>query len=393
MSGSCMRIAGLALAALLTATASLPAQDYFEQKKRELAIQAQQTAADVATALEKSRQLEKTDAAEAKALLDKSLLSVSDSNALDDKQRAELRGKLLARLKEVNATMREQGSSAGTASKAAADKAARAEKELQESAKFNDQSKSIFDNAKSKIDTSKKMAEARSQVNQMQAKGFTDIALSVDKAAAGTKEQRITDYFIQKSEKRKSSNLSKSEVSLLKALNSTLSVDFDKQGLKEVMNYLAEKTGINIFPDAASLKDAGVEDYDAKVSFKANKVTVRTVLKKVLADVGLTYVIKEGNLQVITPDRAKDYLVTRIYPVGDLVTPFDMRWGPVANQVQMMQQANSLIQMIVTTVDPATWVSPGGGGYGTIYFDPATKALVVRHTAEMHYMLGGGFGQ
>jgi hypothetical protein len=391
MSGPCVRIAGLTLAVILVVAASAPAQDFFEQKRRELAIQAQQTAADVTAVLDKSRKLEKTDASQAKALLNKSLLTVNDSVALDDKQRAELRGKLLSRLKEVEASVREQASD--TSGKSAADKSARAEKEQQALSKLQAQQKSVYDQAKQTIESGRKSLDDQQQLRAAREKGFSDIAMSVNKSAAGTKEQRITEYFIQKSEKRKTSNLSKEEVALLKALNSTISVNWDKQNLKDVMNELADKTGINIFPDAGSLKDAGVEDYDAKISFKANKVTVRTVLKKVLADVGLTYVIKEGNLAVITPDRAKDYLVTRIYPVQDLIAPFDMRWGPMANQYQMMQQANMLIQMIVTTVEPSTWVGMGDRGYGTISFDFATNSLVVRHTAEMHYMLGGGFGR
>jgi hypothetical protein len=49
--------------------------------------------------------------------------------------------------------------------------------------------------------------------------------------------------------------------------------------------------------------------------------------------------------------------------------------------------------MIISTVDPASWQGVSERGYGTISYDPATMSLVVRQTAEMHYMLGGGLGK
>jgi hypothetical protein len=147
--------------------------------------------------------------------------------------------------------------------------------------------------------------------------------------------------------------------------------------------------GLQIFVDEASLKEAMIE-YDTPVGFKHKKVTVRTILKKVFADLGLTYVIKDGAIQVITPEKVKDYLVARAYPVADLVAPFDMRMPPYAQKVQMFQAAQQLMQMIVNMIEPASWVGIGDRGYGTIFYDPATMSIIVRHTAEMHYQLGGG---
>jgi len=392
MSAICVRLASLTLLAALIAGSSVRGQDYFEQKKRDLAVQAQQTVVEVTAALEKSKNLEKASAAEAKTLLEKSLLSVNDASALDDKQRADLRGRLLARLKEVDATAREQKAKVEVASKAAADKAEREEKERQSQAKLQSQQKAPFDFANDRVSSAKKGVEAQNQVNRDKEKGFTNVSLGVLKSASKTEEERITAYFIAKSELRKTNKLSKEETALLKALDTRMDVNFNKNSFKEVLEYLGEKTGVNIFPDAGSLRDAQV-DYDTQVTFKANKVTLRTVLKKILADLGLTYVIKEGNVQVIRPDRVKDYLVTRTYPVLDLIAPFDMRWGPVANRVQMNQQANGLIQLIVSTIDPTSWQGVDPQGYGTISFNPGTMSLIVRHTAEMHYMLGGGLGR
>ena len=277
------RLFGLALVAALAATPFLQAQDYFEQKQRELAVQAQQTVAEVTGVLEKSKKLEKTSAAEAKSLLQKSLLSVNDSSALNDQQRADLRGRLLARLKEVDATEREQRAGNNLSNKAAADKAACEDKERLALEKLQGQQKSLYDQSKDHVDGAKKLLDSQSDLRVAREKGLTNATLDVLKANSKTQEQRITSYFVAKSEQRKANKLSKEETALLKALNSTLSVDFDKNSFKQVMEYLSEKAGVNIFPDSGSLKDAGVE-YDTPVTFKAGKVTVRTALKKILGD-------------------------------------------------------------------------------------------------------------
>jgi hypothetical protein len=389
MSGSCARLLVL-VAAVVVAVPAASGQDYFEQKKRELAVEAQKVTADANAALEKSRELEKTDAAQAKALLQKNLLAISDSVALDSKQRADLQKRLSDRVREVEATAREQKARNDQAAKAAADKAAREEKDRMEKAKAGTQGKSVYDQAKDRVDGTKKTVDKYEELRYMREKGVTDIALDIDKTSTKMTEERITKYFIEKSEMRKNQKLTKEEVALLKALNSTISVDFNGDKLKDVLQFIQDKTGINIFIDEASMKDAGA-DYSSEVKFKANKVTVRTVLKKVFADLGLTYVIKEANIQVITPDRTKDYLVTRVYPVQDLIAPFsNLKYDPYAQKAIMAQQAQGLMQMIVNTVEPASWQGIGERGYGTIMYDPARMAIIVRHTAEMHYQLGGG---
>ncbi len=393
MSGSHARLFGLAVLAGLATLLPLRADDYFEQKKRELALEAQKTTADVQTAIETSRQLEKKDPAAAKALLDKRLLEVNDSVSLDDKTRNDLRSKLKTRLSQVEATVREQKALADSKSKYDADRAAAEERDRMEKAKLYGQSKSPYDQAKDRIDGTKKNLDTTSSLKDTREKNIVDMRLADEKLYAQMgKEQRITQHFIDVSEKRKQ-KLTAQEVKLLKALNSTITVEFNKDSLKSVLEQLAERVpDVSIFLDEASLKDVGIEDYsDARVTFRKNKVTVRTLLKKVFGDLGLTYVIKEGAINVITPDRMKDYMVTRTYPIGDLVGPFDnLNYNPNAQKAIAWQQAQQLIQMIVTQIEPASWQGNSERGYGSIYYDEVRRVLVVRHTAEMHYMLGGG---
>jgi len=121
---------------------------------------------------------------------------------------------------------------------------------------------------------------------------------------------------------------------------------------------------------------------------------MRTLLKKVFGDLGLTFAIKDAAVQVITPDRIKDYMVSRAYPVGDLISPVaNARMPQLAQKAYMYNQAQQLMTTIMNMVEPSSWQGMSEKGYGTITYNEGTMSIVVNHTAEMHYMLGGALGR
>jgi hypothetical protein len=188
--------------------------------------------------------------------------------------------------------------------------------------------------------------------------------------------------------------LTEKEVNLLKALNSTMSVEYKDDKFKAVIGHLMEKTGLTIIIDEGSLRDQNI-DYDADtVTFEVKKATVRTILKKILGDKGLTYIIKEGTIQVMTPKKARESLVTRTYQIDDLVSPspqMQMMFGPFITQLKMQQNAQQLANLIASMIEPDSW-QPNGPN--SIQFFAPTKSLIIRASAEMHYQLSspGLFG-
>jgi hypothetical protein len=162
-----------------------------------------------------------------------------------------------------------------------------------------------------------------------------------------------------------------------------MTAPFKDEPLSSVLNYLQEKTGQVIILDDASLREAMVEKDDL-VSFPKTKVTFRTILRKILGDKGLTYVIREGTIQVVTPQKARDLMVVRTYPVGDLVTPIQPV-GPFGNFGWSQQNAQILIDQIKSTVDPSIWEQGG-----SIVYNQATRSLLIRAPAEVHFQLGFG---
>jgi hypothetical protein len=192
-------------------------------------------------------------------------------------------------------------------------------------------------------------------------------------------------------EKRTRPKMTPEEEKVMKALTQPVTIDLKDSTLEAVIGLLREKTGLPINdPPKPILEEKGIT-YQTPISVSLSEVTTRTVLKKVLSDVGLTYIVKGGAVQITTPERAKETLTVRTYYIGDLLTfAPEVRFNPYAQQVQA-QAVNDIIGLIVGSVDPDSWWTKGGPG--RIVFDPRTGSLIVSQTAEIHYMLSMGRGR
>jgi hypothetical protein len=202
-----------------------------------------------------------------------------------------------------------------------------------------------------------------------------------------------SDYALPSDWKAKSKNRARAdavpmtakEKAIMQALNTPISVSFRDSPFEAVIEYLRTLTGVPIAVDKSVLDAAGVT-YETKVSVRLPEVSLRTVLRRVLGEVGLTYVVKDEAIQVITPQQAREMVVTRVYPIRDLITGdwFDVSFG--WDEFVAARNAAMLIDLIKHTIEPASWDSAGGPG--TVVYDAARRALVIRQTAEFHGVLG-----
>lgn len=190
------------------------------------------------------------------------------------------------------------------------------------------------------------------------------------------------------------------EKAILRSLSETTTepIHWDNVSFEKVLKELEKLLGQPIVVDENELKEANV-DMNTPVSVRLPKgVTKRTVLRTVLSRVGLEYVVKNEVIEVMTPKRAEQQLVTRYYPIADLLGLNGwfgaFSFTPLGQWLQAQQeaiQAAQLIQIITTTVAPESWRQPdGSGGPGTIVYDPVRKVLIVRNRAEVINALGGG---
>ena len=240
-----------------------------------------------------------------------------------------------------------------------------------------------------------RLADARYMVAQQQ-EGFLLAMRSVDKSAIMPKDPDI-DFDVKRwreiSKLRMKSTLTKKEEALLKALDSPINLGYKDAPFDEVMKALSTALGKDILLDKSALESAMI-DSNTPTTINVRGVAVRTALRKVLQDRGLTYIIKDESIQVVTLDRAKETLVTRVYHVGDLVNaigPFGgvLQWGPQLNMMQVQENANQLIDMI-KKIDADSWKDRGGNGVITFHWP--SMSIIVRQTSEFHARFGGSIG-
>lgn len=201
----------------------------------------------------------------------------------------------------------------------------------------------------------------------------------------------------EKSERRKmyaAPRLSARERAILQALNSPVTVNFKEEKFQEVLEYLSTLMGQSIVMTRADLNDASIS-YETPVTLNVKGVAARTVLRKVLGEFGLTYVIKDESIQVVPLSKARELMVVRTYYIGDLMgvrggpgDPLTNLFGPGLGQVAAMQNIASVIEMIQTSVDPSSWQI--NNGPGAVYFHFPSMSLVVKQSAEVHNMIASG---
>jgi hypothetical protein len=145
--------------------------------------------------------------------------------------------------------------------------------------------------------------------------------------------------------------------------------------------------GVPFIADPQAMTEVGINN-ESPITLTTNKIATRTLLKKLLAELNLTYVIKDETVYITTAARAKDMMTVRTYYVGDLASAVDIRFGPFLSALQAQQNLAMLVNMITQSIEPSSWEV--NGGTGTITYDPITMSLIVKQSAEVHYSIRGG---
>jgi hypothetical protein len=110
------------------------------------------------------------------------------------------------------------------------------------------------------------------------------------------------------------------EQKILETLDKQVSFEFIDMPLKDVAAYIQETYGINVVLNTKALDDAVISQ-DTPVNRTLKGISMRSALRLILKELGLTYVIRNEVLEITTPEDAESELITKVYPVGDLVVP------------------------------------------------------------------------
>jgi len=126
---------------------------------------------------------------------------------------------------------------------------------------------------------------------------------SVDLASTGSAEQKI-----------------------FQQLEAETKIQFIDTPLEEVVGYLKQLHGIEIQIDNRALEDVGLST-DTPVTRNIEGISLRSALRLMLKELDLTYIVANEVLMITTPEEAESELITKVYPVADLVLPVSAQVG------------------------------------------------------------------
>lgn len=409
------------LALVLLTGPRAAAQDLLEQYKRQQEIYAQKVEAELNVALVQAQRLQATEPVKAVDLLKLTLTKIEADPSLTRERKDSFVRQIKARLRLAEADAARPAPPEPKAGPAVTQQAVAQQqaKETEEISKTLAQIHALQRDGRS--DEANRLAQGllKQYPNQMATLGAGRIntvrdvvvnaralrteannrvlanQLSADRSALPpSRDVEFPADWQQRVAKRTSMNgppLTDKEKTIMKSLATPMTVGFNDERFEDIIGKLADVLNQPILLDKQSLADAQVTS-DTTYSLKQLKnVPARTILRKVLGDLGLAYVIKDETIQVLTQERAARETVSKTYYIGDLLAggmfnQAGVRFVPWVDQLQAMQNVNTIIQMI-QNIDPPSW--QGNGGFGTVSFHAPTMSLIIKQTSELHNMIGG----
>jgi hypothetical protein len=242
------------------------------------------------------------------------------------------------------------------------------------------------------------------EVKEVHAKQIENIRLALvdlQKSATMAKlDYELPADWKEKTERRKP-QLNPKLKAVIAALRTPVDIDKNNAPLTDVLKALSTAMGQPIVLDKATMQDSGIDQSTMTTVSPGTTVSARTALKMALANHGLTYVIKDNTIHVVTRDKAASMMETRVYYIGDLVTPLGGGFvgvpgrysAPTTDPDQVRKNVENLIKQIKDSIDPNSWRGGPSDGRGEITYHPASMALVVKASAEVHGMMANTFNK
>jgi hypothetical protein len=206
-------------------------------------------------------------------------------------------------------------------------------------------------------------------------------------------------------------------------------IKLDQVRLEDAIDFIRRVSGANIHVNWRALEGAGVSR-KTLISMQLSDVPMRTVLRTMLRQASgenqLTFYVDENVIEITTREIADSELITRVYPVEDLVAEVPNFIGPsfdlqnqtnqtsgggggggggssgqslfgsggtgangdvIGQQTTKLQRGQSLAQTIEQTIQPSVW-RDNGGVASIRYFN---GHLIVRAPRSVQEAIAGRF--
>jgi uncharacterized membrane protein YgcG len=163
--------------------------------------------------------------------------------------------------------------------------------------------------------------------------------------------------------------VSTEEARLNEALSKKGDFSFGDEPLSDVVAGLSEYLSAELFLDVKALEDIGLGT-DTPVTINMQGVTARSMLRIMLQQLDLTWVIRDEAIVITTLEAAEAELKDLVYPVADLLR----------NGKGELNTSDELIELITRIASPDMWDEVGGpGSIVSIY-----GMLLISQTDEVH---------
>jgi len=162
-------------------------------------------------------------------------------------------------------------------------------------------------------------------------------------------------------------------------LSSRVSLSSGQTSVAGLAELLRRQFPINVRLDRRALADVGLSPETTVSAFDLSNVVLEDALQDVLKECDLDFWVYDEVLVISTPEEVENNLQTRVYPVADLVIVVE---SARAMSDRQMDDYDTLIETITSTIAPDSWAQCGGAG--SIEAFPASRALVVSQTREVH---------
>lgn len=161
-------------------------------------------------------------------------------------------------------------------------------------------------------------------------------------------------------------------------LNRKVDLLYDEAELLEVIHSLQQEHKFNI---QISPNLEGELDLETLITTDLRDLPMRDSLRNFLEYHNATYVVHRGMLEIIcVEDRhSRDYLVCKIFPVGDLVAAIEASRKTDGDQT-LIDAREELAATIRRATNPSIWMTEGEDGESTLSF--VGNAMVVTSDEE-----------
>lgn len=177
-----------------------------------------------------------------------------------------------------------------------------------------------------------------------------------------TRRGIATDYWLKPTEL--------AVAAITKKLDAKQSAVFKDIPLNEAVAVLAKQSGISMQVDRRALEELGLAD-DTPVQIEVEDISLKSILRLMLREMDLTYMIRDEILVITTIEACEGALVSRVYYM---------------ESTGFLGDFDSIMQAIQQTIVPDTWEALGGPSTMT----PLTvgvgnrPSLVVSTTFDIH---------